>query len=214
MSQYVVEVVNVSKAFRKQPIFHSVNLSLQSGKAYGFVGPNGSGKSILFKILSGLLASDSGEIRVFGKTLGKDIDVPPDTGIIIEAPHFLEEYSGIKNLQYLAAIQKKITDKEIRSAMEAVGLDARNRRPVKKYSLGMKQKLGIAQAIMEHPRLLILDEPFNGLDKTSVEKIRSLLIDRKKSGVTILLTSHIAQDIEVICDEVFEFQDQKLQKIR
>ncbi|MDI3311919.1 MAG: ATP-binding cassette domain-containing protein [Thermoanaerobacterium sp.] len=213
MEDYVLETKNLSKSFKKQIIFESVSLSLERGKAYGFVGHNGSGKSILFKILSGLLSPDNGEIKIFGKILGKEIDFPPNTGIIIETPQFLEDYSGIKNLRYLAAIQNKITDTTIKSTLERVGLEPENRQPVKKYSLGMKQKLGIAQAIMESPNLLILDEPFNGLDKTSVQKIRSLLLELKKNGVTILLTSHIQKDIELICDEVFEFNEKKLEKV-
>lgn len=213
MNNYVIETKDLSKSFKKQRIFQSVSLSLEKGKAYGFVGHNGSGKSILFKILSGLLSPDNGEIKIFGKTLGKEIDFPPNTGIIIETPQFLEDYSGIKNLRYLAAIQNKITDTTIKFTLERVGLDPENRQPVKKYSLGMKQKLGIAQAIMENPSLLILDEPFNGLDKTSVQNIRSLLLELKKNGVTILLTSHIQKDIELICDEVFEFNEKRLEKV-
>lgn len=213
MNNYVIETKDLSKSFKKQRIFQSVSLSLEKGKAYGFVGHNGSGKSILFKILSGLLSPDNGEIKIFGKTLGKEIDFPPNTGIIIETPQFLEDYSGIKNLRYLAAIQNKITDTTIKVTLERVGLDPENRQPVKKYSLGMKQKLGIAQAIMENPSLLILDEPFNGLDKTSVQNIRSLLLELKKNGVTILLTSHIQKDIELICDEVFEFNEKRLEKV-
>jgi ABC-2 type transport system ATP-binding protein len=213
MGNYALETKDISKTFKKQVIFQSISLSLERGKAYGFVGHNGSGKSILFKILSGLLSPDNGEVKVFGKVLGKDIDFPPNTGIIIETPQFLEDYSGIKNLRYLAAIKSKITDTDIKSTLEKVGLDPENRQPVKKYSLGMKQKLGIAQAIMEKPSLLILDEPFNGLDKNSVENIRSLLLELKKNDVTILLTSHIQKDIELICDEVFEFNDKKLERI-
>lgn len=213
MNNYVIETKDLSKSFKKKIIFQSVSLSLEKGKAYGFVGHNGSGKSILFKILSGLLSPENGEIKIFGKTLGKEIDFPPNTGIIIETPQFLEDYSGIKNLQYLAAIQNKITDTTIKITLERVGLDPENRQPVKKYSLGMKQKLGIAQAIMENPSLLILDEPFNGLDKTSVQNIRSLLLELKKNGVTILLTSHIQKDIELICDEVFEFNEKRLEKV-
>ncbi|QPQ36015.1 MULTISPECIES: ABC transporter ATP-binding protein [unclassified Lysinibacillus] len=214
MDDLVLEAKDVSKSFKKQIIFHSVSLSIEKGKAYGFIGHNGCGKSILFKILSGLIAPDSGEIKVFGQKLGNEVDFPKNTGIIIETPQFLEDYSGIKNLRYLAAIQNKISDTTIKATLERVGLDPKNRQPVKKYSLGMKQKLGIAQAIMEGPSLLILDEPFNGLDKTSVQNIRTLLLELKKKGVTILLTSHMQKDIELICDEVFEFNDKKLKKLK
>ncbi|RKJ47741.1 ATP-binding cassette domain-containing protein [Butyricicoccus sp. 1XD8-22] len=153
MGNIIIETKNLSKSFKKQIIFHSVSFELEKGKAYGFIGHNGSGKSILFKILCGLMSPDSGEIKISGKTLGKEIDFPNDTGIIIETPQFLEEYSGIKNLRYLAAIKNKITDESIRSTLVRVGLDPDNSQPVKKYSLGMKQKLGIAQAIMESPDL-------------------------------------------------------------
>lgn len=213
MQQFIVEVKNISKTFKKQCIFHAVSFSLEKGKAYGFIGHNGCGKSILFKILSGFLSPDSGEIKVFGQTLGKEIDFPKNTGIMIETPHFLEDYSGLKNLRYLAAIQNKINDATIKSILEKVGLNPESRQPVKKYSLGMKQKLGIAQAIMEDPDLLILDEPFNGLDKTSVREIRTLLLELKNKGVTILLTSHMSKDIELICDEVLEFNNNKLEKM-
>ncbi|BDH61083.1 multidrug ABC transporter ATP-binding protein [Lysinibacillus sp. PLM2] len=213
MGNIIIETKNLSKSFKKQIIFHSVSFALEKGKAYGFIGHNGSGKSILFKILCGLMSPDSGEIKISGKTLGKEIDFPDGTGIIIETPQFLEEYSGIKNLRYLAAIKNKITDETIKSTLVRVGLDPENSQPVKKYSLGMKQKLGIAQAIMESPNLLILDEPFNGLDKTSVENIRSLLLELKNKGVTILLTSHIQKDLDLICDEIFEFNEKKLEKI-
>jgi len=214
MHDLVLEAKDVSKSFKKQIIFNSVSLSIEQGKAYGFIGHNGCGKSILFKILSGLIAPDSGEIKVFGQKLGNELDFPKNTGIIIETPQFLEDYSGFKNLRYLAAIQNKINDTTIKATLERVGLDPENRQPVKKYSLGMKQKLGIAQAIMEDPSLLILDEPFNGLDKTSVQKIRTLLLELKKKSVTILLTSHMQKDIELICDEVFEFNDKKLTKLK
>jgi len=213
MQPFIVEAKNISKTFKKQLVFHSVSFSLEEGKAYGFIGHNGCGKSILLKMVSGLLSTDSGEIKVFGQTLGKEVDFPQNTGIVIETPHFLDDYTGFQNLRYLAAIQNKINDATIKSTLVRVGLDPTNRKPVKKYSLGMKQKLGIAQAIMEEPSLLILDEPFNGLDKTSVQDIRTLLLELKKSGVTILLTSHMQKDIELLCDEVFEFNDYKLDKI-
>lgn len=214
MTNTVVEVNNLSKSFKQQTLFNSVSFKLKKGKAYGFIGPNGSGKSIIFKIISGLLSADTGEIIVFGQKIGKDIDFPPNTGIIIENPQFLEEYSGYKNLRYLAAIRNKINDEKIKKTIQEVGLDPLNTRPVKKYSLGMKQRLGIAQAIMEDPQLLILDEPFNGLDKTGVQMIRSLLLNLKNKGVTILLTSHIQKDINTICDEVFEFNQQKLELVK
>ncbi|WP_409369303.1 ABC transporter ATP-binding protein [Lysinibacillus sp. 38-6] len=213
MQPFIVEAKNISKTFKKQLVFHSVSFSLEKGKAYGFIGHNGCGKSILFKIVIGFLSADSGEIKVFGQTLGKEVDFPQNTGIVIETPHFLDDYTGFQNLRYLAAIQNKINDAIIKSTLERVGLDPNNRQPVKKYSLGMKQKLGIAQAIMEDPALLILDEPFNGLDKKSVQVIQTLLLELKNNGVTILLTSHMQKDIELLCDEVFEFNDYKLDKI-
>ncbi|MFD2671768.1 ATP-binding cassette domain-containing protein [Marinicrinis sediminis] len=185
-------------------------MNLKKGKIYGFIGHNGCGKSVFFKILCGFLSPDQGDIHILGKKLGSETDFPKDTGVIIESPGFLEYTSGFKNLKILSSIRKKISSEKIRYTMERVDLDPANKTPVKKYSLGMKQRLAIAQAIMEKPKLLILDEPFNGLDKDGVAKMRSLLLHEREEGTTILLTSHIHEDIQLLCDDIFEFTNKNL----
>lgn len=202
--QIVIRAENVNKTSKGAKILQAIHLELEKGKIYGFVGPNGSGKSMLFKALTGLTRVDSGTIEVLGEVLGKDVDFPSHTRALIEHPGFLPNLSGFKNLKWLASIQNVIDDAQIRQAIRLVGLDPEDRRPVKKYSLGMKQRLGIAQAIMEKPQILILDEPMNGLDIQGVKEIRNLLLGLKEEGVTILLSSHIPEDIDVLCDHVFQ----------
>ncbi|MBE3553267.1 MAG: ATP-binding cassette domain-containing protein [Kyrpidia tusciae] len=199
----VIRTQKVNKTSRGVRILQDIDLELEKGKIYGFVGPNGSGKSMLFKALTGLTKVDSGTIEVLGEVLGKNVDFPSHTRALIEHPGFLPGLSGFKNLKWLASIQNLIGDAEIREAIRLVGLDPQDRRPVKKYSLGMKQRLGIAQALMERPQILILDEPMNGLDTQGVKDIRNILLGLKEQGVTILLSSHIREDIDVLCDEVF-----------
>ncbi|PZD95421.1 multidrug ABC transporter ATP-binding protein [Paenibacillus sambharensis] len=205
MERYAVKIDRLSKKFRGRIIFDNVSFALPTGQIYGFIGPNGSGKSVLFKVLCGFLTPDQGEVEILGDKIGKKVDFPQDTGIIIEQPGFLDQYTGMRNLALLASLRRRVGVKEIRETLVTVGLDPDNNQPVKKYSLGMKQRLAIAQAIMENPRVLILDEPFNGLDRDGVELIRSLLVREKNKGKTILLTSHIQEDISLLCDEVFEF---------
>jgi ABC-2 type transport system ATP-binding protein len=209
----VLQVRNLSKTFKKEKVFNNINLDIEEAKIYGFVGHNGSGKSVFFKILCGILLPDQGEIKIFGNILGKDIDFPTEVGAVIETPGFLSDYSGFKNLKYLASIRNKISDKEIIEAIQSVGLDPNSKKSVKKYSLGMKQRLGIAQAIMEKPKILILDEPMNGLDKTGVKQIRELLLSLKRQGTTILLASHISEDIHILCDKVYEFDNKTLVEV-
>ena len=159
---------------------------------------------MLMKCICGFVKPTSGEIQVDGQVIGKDIDFIPNAGIIIETPGFIPNYSGYKNLQLLASIQNRIDKTRIREVMQMVGLDPDMKRCVKKYSLGMRQRLGLAQAIMEDPSLIILDEPFNGLDKHGVAEIRELLLDLKTGGKTILLASHNDEDIRILCDHVYE----------
>ncbi|CAM4405433.1 ATP-binding cassette domain-containing protein [Paenibacillus tarimensis] len=205
MERYAVKIDRLSKKFRGRIIFDNVSFALPTGQIYGFIGPNGSGKSVFFKVLCGFLTPDQGEVEILGDKIGEKVDFPQDTGIIIEQPGFLDQYTGMRNLTLLASLRRRVGKKEIRETLVTVGLDPDNNQPVKKYSLGMKQRLAIAQAIMENPRLLILDEPFNGLDRDGVELIRSLLVREKNQGKTILLTSHIQEDITLLCDQVFEF---------
>ena len=196
-------VNNLSKNIKDEKILDNINLQTEKGKIYGFIGYNGSGKSMLFKAICGLIKPTSGYVEIDGKILGKDISFPENTGVLIEEPGFIPSYSAFKNLKILADIQGKIGNEQIEKALNLVGLDSKNNKHVKKYSLGMKQKLGIAQAIMEDPNILILDEPMNALDFDSVKKIRNLLLDLKSQGKTILITSHSKDDIEFLSDEIY-----------
>ena len=199
-----IEVQNAVKRFRDQVVLKNVSISFEKGQIHGIVGRNGSGKTVLFKCICGLMHPEEGVIRVNGKRVGRDVDMPEDIGAIIEAPGFLPNYSGYKNLRFLANIRRKIGKEEILNVLKTVGLDPESRKHVGKYSLGMRQRLGIAQAIMEDPEILILDEPMNGLDNAGVQDIRALLLELKAQGKTILLASHNHEDIAALCDTVHE----------
>lgn len=199
-----IEVQNVVKRFRDQVVLKNVSISFEKGQIHGIVGRNGSGKTVLFKCICGLMHPEEGVIFVNGKRVGRDVDMPEDIGAIIEAPGFLPNYSGYKNLHFLANIRRKIGKEEILNVLKTVGLDPESRKHVGKYSLGMRQRLGIAQAIMEDPEILILDEPMNGLDNAGVQDIRALLLELKAQGKTILLASHNHEDIAALCDTVHE----------
>lgn len=199
-----IEVQNVVKRFRDQVVLKNVLISFEKGQIHGIVGRNGSGKTVLFKCICGLMHPEEGVILVNGKRVGRDVDMPEDIGAIIEAPGFLPNYSGYKNLRFLANIRRKIGKEEILNVLKTVGLDPESRKHVGKYSLGMRQRLGIAQAIMEDPEILILDEPMNGLDNAGVQDIRALLLELKAQGKTILLASHNHEDIAALCDTVHE----------
>ena len=199
-----IEVQNVVKRFRDQVVLKNVSISFEKGQIHGIVGRIGSGKTVLFKCICGLMHPEEGVILVNGKRVGRDVDMPEDIGAIIEAPGFLPNYSGYKNLRFLANIRRKIGKEEILNVLKTVGLDPESRKHVGKYSLGMRQRLGIAQAIMEDPEILILDEPMNGLDNAGVQDIRALLLELKAQGKTILLASHNHEDIAALCDTVHE----------
>ena len=199
-----IVVQNVVKRFRDQVVLKNVSISFEKGQIHGIVGRNGSGKTVLFKCICGLMHPEEGVILVNGKRVGRDVDMPEDIGAIIEAPGFLPNYSGYKNLRFLANIRRKIGKEEILNVLKTVGLDPESRKHVGKYSLGMRQRLGIAQAIMEDPEILILDEPMNGLDNAGVQDIRALLLELKAQGKTILLASHNHEDIAALCDTVHE----------
>lgn len=209
----MINIKNLTMRFKNKEVISNVNIKLEKGKIYGFIGRNGCGKTVLFKIICGLLTPTSGEVYFDNKKIGKDIDFPEDCGVIIENPGFLYGLSGFKNLKLLATINNRISDKEIRESMELVGLDSECNIKVKGYSLGMKQKLAIAQAIMENPKVLILDEPMNSLDEESVSKIRDILFDLKNKGITILISSHIKEDIEILSDEVYKVENKTVTKI-
>lgn len=200
----MIIIENATKKFGTQTVLNNVSLTLEDGKIYGFVGQNGCGKTVLFKSICGFIYLDRGTITVDGKVIGKDIDIIKDAGIIIESPGFLSNYSAFKNLKFLTMIKDNIGDEQIKSTLISVGLDPESKKVVGKFSLGMRQRLGIAQAIMENPHILILDEPMNGLDKRGVEDIRKILMDLKKKGKLILLASHNPLDIDILCDCVYE----------
>ena len=200
---------HVYKSFGREQILSDVSLSVPPGKIVGVVGSNGSGKTVLMKCLCGFLRPEKGEIVVNGRRVGKDCDFPPSLGIIIETPGFIPTMSGYRNLKTLASLQGLIGRREILAVLERVGLRANMRKPVGKYSLGMRQRLGIAQAVMEDPAALILDEPFNGLDKETVEDMRGLLLGLRDRGKAILLASHNGEDIRELCDEAVHMEVRK-----
>lgn len=202
----VIRLEQIKKSFQREEVLKGIDMEFEAGKIYGIVGKNGSGKTVLFKIIAGYIKPSSGRVFVGEKEIGVDTDFAENMGLIIETPGFLTQYNAYKNLAYLAAIRKKIGKEEIRQAIELVGLDPDSRKKVGKFSLGMRQRLGIAQAIMENPDLIILDEPMNGLDKHGIRLVKELLGQLKEQGKTILLSSHYAEDMEV-CDEVYEMDE-------
>lgn len=203
---------NYNKLIKKKEILTDINLTFESGKIYGLHGHNGSGKTMLLRAICGLILPTSGSVTVDGKTVGKDIEFPDGVGVIIENMSLIPEYTGFKNLQLLAGIKKKIGDSEIRDTLISVGLDPDDKRKVKEYSLGMKQKLNFAQAIMEKPELLLLDEPTNAMDVQTVEKVRSILVEMKEKGTLIIIASHNKEDLDALCDEFIDICDGKIQK--
>lgn len=206
----MIEIKHLSKIIDKNIILDDINMKLDYGKVYGLVGRNGCGKTMLMRHMLGFVYSTKGSITIDGKVLGKDIDMPENVGAIIENPGFIPEYPGFKNLKILAAIKGKIKNDGIREAMKLTGLDPDDKKHVGKYSLGMKQRLGIAQAVMENPDILLLDEPMNGLDNEGVQEIRKLLLKRKEMGNLIVIASHNEEDIRVLCDEIFYFDKGKI----
>ena len=207
MSQVTIKVDNAVKKFDKYTVLDHVNITCNKGEICGIVGRNGSGKTVLFKSICGFVKLNEGTITVNGKVMGKDMKVLKKAGIIIEEPGFLRNKSGMKNLEYLYMINNKRDKKYLRSVMENVGLDPYSRKKVGKYSLGMRQRLAIAQATMEDQDIIILDEPMNGLDNHGVQEVREYLLQLKKRGKTILIASHNREDIDVLCDKVYEMDN-------
>ena len=203
----IIEIKEISKSFRGVKVLKNVSMTLESGHIYGFIGHNGSGKTVLLKLICVFFEPTTGEILFNGTNIIKNNEYPPSTRALIERPTFISELSGKENLELLAKIQKKIGEKEIENALEKVGLEKEKDKLYYKYSLGMKQKLGIAQVLMEDPQILILDEPFNGLDDESAKNIRQLLLEEKKKGKLIILATHLKEDIELLCDELYKFDD-------
>ncbi|WP_315074779.1 ATP-binding cassette domain-containing protein [uncultured Clostridium sp.] len=214
MENDIIEIINYTKKYNNNCILNNININIKSGTCCGFIGRNGSGKSMLFKAISGFIKPTSGMIKVRGKVIGKDIDFPDNTGILIESPGYLPQYTAFENLKFLAGINKKIEEKEIKETLDSLQLPWISDKKVKNFSLGMKQKLGIAQAIMENQEILILDEPMNGLDKEGVNIVRKRLLKEKQKGKTILLASHIQDDIEILCDNVFELDNGYMQLVK
>ncbi|WP_369902181.1 ATP-binding cassette domain-containing protein [Bacillus manliponensis] len=198
-----VELKRVTKVIKGATVLNDINLKLDKGKIYGFKGRNGSGKTMLFRAICGLIKLSDGEITIGNEKIGKNISFPSSVGVVIEYPGFLPQYTGFKNLKLLAAIQNKVSDDEISNAIEKVGLDPNDKRKFKKYSLGMKQRLGIAQAIMEDPELIILDEPTNALDEKGISLVRDILSDLRNKNKTILIASHDQTELEFLADEIF-----------
>lgn len=210
----MLEIKGLTKKFKQRTVLRDINLSLEFGNIYGFIGANGSGKSVFFKTICGFLKPDKGTVTVNGKTIGKEIDFLSSLGVVIEKPGFIENYNQFENLKYLAQINNIIDDKKIIEVLHRVGLDTNNKEKVKTFSLGMRQRLAIAQAIMEDQKIIILDEPFNGLDKNGCNQIKNLLMELKSPDRLILLTSHIEGDIDSLSDYIFEFSDGKISLVK
>lgn len=198
---------NVGKILKGNTVLSNINLDLKSGNIYGFVGPNGSGKTMLFRALSGLMSVSSGVVKLDGKVVRKDFSVLPNLGILLENVSLYPNLTGYENLLYLAKFTRKATKSDLLTALERVGLDFNDKRKYGKYSLGMKQRLAIAQAIMEHPDILMLDEPTNALDSEAIERVRQVIEEEKERGALILLASHNKDDIQILADQVFYLEN-------
>lgn len=207
-------IKELTKSFNKERVLKGISHNFEKGKIHGIMGFNGSGKTVMFKCICGFLKPDSGIVYVAGRQIGKDVDFPESVGMIIENPGFLPSLSGFANLKRLASLKNLITDEEVREAICKVGLDPLSKKKVGQYSLGMRERLGIAQAIMEDPELLILDEPFNGLDKRGAEEVCGLLKELKERGKTILIAAHNMLEIEWLCDTISEMDAGVLTRVK
>lgn len=205
----ILEIHNLHKKIKGRQLLKNITLVIDKPGIYGIVGRNGSGKSLLFKTIAGLFVPSSGTVKVFNDIIGKG-NFPKSFGALLDTPGFLTQYSGFQNLKILASIQNKISDQDIKNILTFVGLDYKDKGPVRKYSLGMRQRLGIAQAIMENPKLLLLDEPMNGLDQSGVAEMRDMILNFRKQDITILLASHNPEDIALLCDEVYKMDGGEL----
>lgn len=205
-----VNVLSVSKAIRERLILDNVSLQVGIGEFAGIYGVNGSGKSMLLRVVSGLVLPDSGTVHVFGMHVGRETEFPPDLGAMIDGPGFLLDRPGLYNLQLLASIRNVISSRRIIEVLELVGLNPGDKRPVKTYSTGMRQRLGIAQAIMEYPKLLVLDEPTSALDSDGSQQIENILKEMQKQGVTIIIVSHKSSELDSLCDKVYKMQNGQL----
>ena len=197
-----IELKNVYKTIHKKPVIQDISVLMQSGKVYGFQGINGSGKTMLMRLISGLIRTTQGQIIINGKTLGKDITFPESIGLFHENPTILDEYSGFRNLKMLASIQNKISDDKIHETIELVGLDPAEKKKYRKYSLGMKQRLGIAAAIMEDPDIVIMDEPTNSIDVNGIELIKTIITAQKERGALVIVSCHDLPLLQAMSDEI------------
>ncbi len=205
--------MNVSKTIGHDDVLKNISATFESGKIYGIFGRNGSGKTMLFRAICGLIKITTGEIHFNDLKLHRDVSYAPNVGVIIETPSFWKEFSGFENLKMLASIQGKITDVEIIESLRRVGLDPQDKRPVKKYSLGMKQRLAIAQGIMENPDLIVFDEPTNALDEEAVQLLRQILIEEKERGAIVLIASHNKDDIRLLADVFMKMESGRLSEV-
>lgn len=208
-----ITIDHVYKRLGNRTVLDDISFSCNPGQVCGIVGRNGSGKTVLLKCICGLMPPSQGKIRIFDEELGSDIEFYNRMGIIIETPGFIPQISGMENLLQLAKINNKIGSQGVKEAMSLVGLDPNLKQKVSKYSLGMKQRLGIAQAIMEKPDILLLDEPMNGLDNACVDIIRHLILNLKRQGTTVILASHSKEDIDILCDCVIYLDAGRITKI-
>lgn len=202
----MIELKNVSKNIRGAEIIKDISICFESGSVTGIKGINGSGKTMLMRLIAGLIKPTTGEIIIDGQVLGKDMTFPKSIGILIENPAFIDYYSGFENLKILASIQKKISDERIHWILQEVGLDPNDKKKYKKYSLGMKQRLGIAAAIMESPDIILLDEPTNALDTEGIDRIKKIIVDEKKKGKTIIVSCHNQEILEYLSDKIYSIE--------
>lgn len=202
MSDYI-QLTNISKTFGKQTVLQPLTMGFEEGMIHGIIGRNGSGKTVLMKMILGILQPTTGTVIVGDKRIGKDVDFPESAGAIIETIEFIPYMSAYQNLADIAAMRGNLSKTQIKEVLEMVGLGNVGRKQVSKFSMGMRQRLAIAQAVMESPKLLILDEPMNGMDEKGVEEMRRLILARKAAGTTIILSSHNIEDIRILCDQVY-----------
>jgi len=207
-----IEVENLTKIISKNTVLNNINIKMEQGKIYGLKGKNGSGKTMLMRAICGLIIPTEGRVIIDGKVLGKDISFPESIGALIESPGFISNYSGYKNLKILAEIQGKIEEEKIKQTISLVGLDPEDNKKFKKYSLGMKQKLGIAAAIMEEPEIIILDEPTNALDENSIKKLGGILRDLRDRGSLIIISCHDSEELNYLSDEIFFIESGEIKK--
>ena len=210
---YAIEVIDVSKSFKDHTVLKNINLTVNKGEICGIIGRNGSGKTVLLKCICKIFLEDSGEIYILGENTTKTPSIIKNLGDLIETPAFLENFSGYWNLKFLADLSHKIGKKEVQAILRVVGLEEAQNKKVKNYSLGMKQRLAIAQTIMENQTILILDEPMNGLDKKGVSQMREIFLEYKKKGNSILMATHNPQDVEILCDHVYEMDDGVIERL-